>query len=168
MDPILPLLAALGGTLLGGAIAYLNSSVQWKRQQAASRKQILSAKLESVCELVIDIQLGLSSAWAETQLRILSISTPSKEATKDRKRIPLEHLKMLASLYFESLLPHAKAVIEARDQLGKFVAESISSPPSDSRERETAIAGANAAYKLVEKACDAFLAEAAKIAKDLV
>jgi hypothetical protein len=167
MDPILPLLAGLGGTLLGGAIAYFNSSVQWERQRAASRKQVLSTKLESVCELVIDIQLGLSSGWAETLLRILGMS-PSKEVTKDQKRIPLERLEMLVSLYFDSLVPHAKAVIEARDHLGKFVAESITRPPSDSRGRETATAEATAAYKLVEKACDDFLAEAARIAKTLV
>ena len=167
MDPILPLLAGLGGTLLGGVIAYFNSSIQWNRQLAASRKQALSAKLEQICELVIDIQFGLMIAWAETLQRIIGSSSPTGKI-KDEKRIPLERLDMLVLLYFESLIPHAKAVIDARNLLGEHAAASITSPRSDPAERKQAQEEAHAAYKSVEKACDDFLAEASKIAKSLL
>lgn len=165
MDPWLPLLAGLVGTVIGGAIAYVNASVQWRRQQRAERNRFLTAKLEELAKLVIEVHSGLKQTWAETMGRINGWPPP-KDSEKLSKPIPLEQMELLVELYFPALSTPAKAVIAARDRLGKYVAQSISRSP-EKAERQKLSTDAAAAYEGVEAAYNAFLKEAARVASSL-
>lgn len=166
MDTLLPVISGLVGTLVGGALAYFNGSVQWKRQQAMSRNQQLSSKLEEACELVIDIQHGLDSAWAETMTRLNGLNYP--DHLRNKERIPIEHLNMLVSLYFETLIPRLETIVQGRNNLGGYLAGSVTRPPSEGSERARLQNEAAAAHDQVKSACDEFLREASRLVKDFM
>ncbi|SRR5258708_13828323 len=167
MDPWLPLIAGLVGTVLGGGIAYLNSSLQWKRQRTTERNRFLLGKLEEICKVVIEIEVRLRGVSSETALR-LSDGGQTRIAKETADAIPLEEMHMLVSLYFESLVPHAKAVVEGRERVGSRLAETFTKRPKTSTEYEARLTEAFQSFDYAKANCESFLAEAARIAKGIV
>jgi hypothetical protein len=167
MNTWLPLLAGFTGTIIGGVIAYLNAAAQWRRQQRTDRNRYLLSKLEELCNVVLEVQTLFERTWGELLGRINGWPT-SEQLPGAGRPIPLKQMQLLTSLYFETLVPHAKAVVAGRDRMGEYVAKSLSQVPTEKAERQKLSTEATTAHESANAACNAFLEEAARLARRLV
>ena len=163
MNAWLPIVAALAGTAVGGAIAYWNGTVQWRRQRATDKNRVLLGKLEEACKTVISVELGLRRIYGQAMFHLATSRLPENLGKDDR--IPLEELNVLVSLYFETLTPHHAAVVASRDELGRVSTDVLMSHSVDRTTVKPAQADLEIAYKSAQGACAAFLAEAARLSK---
>jgi hypothetical protein len=170
MNAWLPLIAGLVGTITGGVITHVSATAQWRRQRRTDRNRYLVSKLEELCSIVLEVERQFKRTFNETMSRInpsqLGVSGGLPESIQP---VPIREMQLFTALYFETLVPYSKLVVDSRDHLGKHLADSIiAKPVTDKAERQKLSLEVVTEYLSAEAACKAFLDEAARIAKSLL
>lgn len=160
MDTWISVIAALLGTALGGGIGFLGTFMLKRREESVTRKKLLLTKLEEIYETAIKIEVFMGWAWA---VAVHEATHQERVPREDQERVPLERLRMLAELYFPSLVPAVNNIESTHHNLGPFMVEANSAAVSGDRPRVNLMNDLNEAHEALRSSVRQFLDEAVKL-----
>jgi len=165
MDTWIPVIAALLGTTLGGIIGFFGTFMLKRREESTTRKKLLLEKLEVIYETAIKVEVLMGWAWASALHEAVH---QERSPGKDHERVPLEHLRMLAELYFPSLVQAVNNIESDHHNLGPFMVEAGNSATSGDRPRANLMNDLNEANEALRFSVRHFLDEAVKLTQRYV
>ena len=118
----LPLIGVLVGGLLTGGFAWLNSSLQHRRQADENRKKLYREKLQELYEVVSEIK---NSYNRTTGLIAITLAGRQPFGNDAGPPLPLEKLQMLVRFYAPSLEPHLQKLLDSREQFSNVLVKRV-------------------------------------------
>jgi hypothetical protein len=113
----------LVGVIIGGVITFIASSIQFKRQESASRRREHLARLESIHKALTAVDQGIVGMSGQTLMYALAGKDFDSEQMK--AGLQFNELRMLVDFYASELSPDVDAIGERFREVGVAAAQAV-------------------------------------------
>jgi hypothetical protein len=159
---IIAAIATLLGVIISGVINYVVSKNQFNREKDWQRKQFVREKLETICQIIEEIDDWHRKLWSEALMFIQY----GKKLEIGIKKIPTDRLSMLINFYAPALKPFLELISEEILSFGKALIIIINIDESGETKRQ-AIADLTITQESIRKICEAMTLASADLARKL-
>jgi hypothetical protein len=146
-------IAALLGTVLGGAISFIGTIAVQSRQHAAERRRLLLGKLEECYRIGMDVRDAYRIAWG----RMVGRLAGDTEQLTDLKKVEMDQLRMLVEIYFPTLESKIDPLQTHANEFGTVLGESLQEADRSPRGGAAMQEPLYSAFTSLEDSCTDFL-----------
>lgn len=167
METIIPLvgvIAALAGAIVGGSIAFLNSRLQLREQRKRERNKLILSKLEEIHQALSQFRDSYNAQSLDRILTTQNVETP-QQVKEGTAKVPIERLQMLIGFYAPELSDHLKMLEQSRKEYGDVLIKTVGLERKNEIAKRETLGALTTEWRKVEKTCVDMQAEVIRMSK---